>query len=115
MRFIDADEVRALLTYPVCIAAVRAAMIALSKGKTLQLLRSIIPLADGCAFGVMPGALAADGPFGAKLISVSPGNPARGRPSHLGLVVLFEPGTGEPVCCVDAGEVTAIRTAAASA
>ena len=80
MRFIDAEEVRARLTYPVCIAAVRVAMIALSKGETLQLLRSIIPLADGCAFGVMPGALAADGPFGAKLISVSPGNPARGRP-----------------------------------
>ncbi len=115
MRFIDAEEVRARLTYPVCIAAVRAAMIALSNGETRQLLRAIIPLADGRAFGVMPGALAADGPFGAKLISVNPANAERGRPSHLGLVVLFEPETGEAVCCVDAGEVTAIRTAAASA
>ncbi len=115
MRFISAEEVRERLTYPLCIAAVRAAMIALSKGETRQLLRSIIPLADGRAFGVMPGALAADGPFGAKLISVNPANAARGRPSHLGLVVLFDAETGEAVCCVDAGEVTAIRTAAASA
>ena len=115
MKFISAEEVRARLTYPLCIAAVRTAMIALSKGETRQLLRSIIPLADGRAFGVMPGAMAADGPFGAKLISVDPANPARGRPSHQGLVVLFEPESGEAVCCVDAGEVTAIRTAAASA
>ncbi len=32
-----------------------------------------------------------------------------------GLVVLFDPAGGEAVCCVEAGEVTAIRTAAASA
>jgi ornithine cyclodeaminase/alanine dehydrogenase-like protein (mu-crystallin family) len=35
--------------------------------------------------------------------------------SHQGLIVLFEPDTGAPVCAVHAGEVTAIRTAAASA
>jgi ornithine cyclodeaminase len=35
--------------------------------------------------------------------------------SHQGLVVLFEPENGAPVCVLDAGEITAIRTAAASA
>jgi ornithine cyclodeaminase/alanine dehydrogenase-like protein (mu-crystallin family) len=35
--------------------------------------------------------------------------------SHQGLVILFEPERGEPVCVVHAGEITAIRTAAASA
>ncbi len=63
----------------------------------------------------MPGALGAHAPFGAKLISVFQGNSAKGRQSHQGLVVLFDPGTGEPVCAVHAGEITAIRTAAASA
>jgi ornithine cyclodeaminase len=56
-----------------------------------------------------------DAPFGAKLLSVYPENSARGRQSHQGLVVLFEPASGEPVCVVHAGEITAIRTAAASA
>ena len=90
-------------------------MIAFSKGETKQLLRSIIPLSDGRLFGVMPGAMGAHAAFGAKLISVFHDNFARGIQSHQGLVILFDPETGAPVCAVHAGELTAIRTAAASA
>ncbi|MFZ0758398.1 MAG: ornithine cyclodeaminase family protein [Candidatus Sulfotelmatobacter sp.] len=115
MRFIDREEVARRLTYDVCIPIVRNAMIAFSRGETRQLLRSIIPLAGDHFFGVMPGAMGAHGPFGAKLISIFPENFARGRQSHQGLVILFEPETGAPVCVVHAGEITAIRTAAASA
>jgi ornithine cyclodeaminase len=93
MRFIDAEEVRRRLTYEA----------------------SIMPLAGGRMFGVMPGALGEADAFGAKLISVYPDNFARGGPSHQGLIVLFEPGSGAVACVVHAGEVTAIRTAAASA
>ena len=115
MRFIDRDEVARRLTYEVCIPIVRDAMIAFSKGETWQLLRSIIPLGEGRLFGVMPGAMGARAPFGAKLISVFPDNFALAKQSHQGLVILFEPETGAPVCVVHAGEITAIRTAAASA
>jgi ornithine cyclodeaminase/alanine dehydrogenase-like protein (mu-crystallin family) len=115
MRFIDREEVARRLTYEVCIPLVRDAMIAFSSGETKQLLRSIIPLAGGHLFGIMPGALGATKPFGAKLISIFPENAAQGRQSHQGVIVLFEPDTGTPVCIVHAGEVTAIRTAAASA
>lgn len=115
MRMIDRDEVARRLTYEVCIPIVRQAMIAFSKGETRQHLRSIIPLAGGRLFGIMPGAMGDTGPFGAKLISVYPENFEKGRQSHQGLVILFEPETGEPVCVVHAGEITAIRTAAASA
>ena len=115
MRFIDREEVAMRLTYEVCIPIVRDAMIAFSKGETKQLLRSIIPLSEGRLFGVMPGAMGAHAPFGAKLISVFHDNFARGIQSHQGLIILFDPETGAPVCVVHAGEVTAIRTAAASA
>jgi ornithine cyclodeaminase/alanine dehydrogenase-like protein (mu-crystallin family) len=116
MRFIDREEVARRLTYEMCIAIVRDAMIAFSRGETRQLLRSIIPLADGRMFGVMPGAMgAARATFGAKLISVFPQNFALGVQSHQGLVILFDPENGAPVCVVHAGEITAIRTAAASA
>lgn len=115
MRFIDRDEVASRLTYAICIPLVRDAMVALSRGDTRQLLRGIIPLHDGNLFGIMPGALGPAAPFGAKLISVFPGNFALGRQSHQGLVVLFDPADGAPVCVVHAGEITAIRTAAASA
>lgn len=115
MRFIDRDEVARRLTYEVCIPIVREAMIAFSKGETRQLLRSIIPLAEGRMFGIMPGAMGVSAPFGAKLISIFPENFARGIQSHQGLVILFDPESGAPVCVVHAGELTAIRTAAASA
>jgi len=115
MRFIDREEVARRLTYEVCIPIVREAMIALSRGETKQLLRTIIPLSEGRLFGVMPGAMSETGPFGAKLISVFPENFAKGVQSHQGLVILFDPESGAPVCVVHAGEVTAIRTAAASA
>ena len=115
LRFIDRQEVARRLTYEVCIPIVRQAMIALSKGETKQLLRSIVPLSEGRLFGVMPGAMGANAVFGAKLISVFHDNFAKGIQSHQGLVILFDPETGAPVCVVHAGEITAIRTAAASA
>lgn len=115
IRFIDRDEVTRRLTYERCIPIVRDAMIALSRGETQQLLRTFIPLSKGRIFGIMPGSLGAHAPFGAKLISVFRGNAAQGKQSHQGLVLLFDPESGAPVCVVDGGEITAIRTAAASA
>jgi ornithine cyclodeaminase/alanine dehydrogenase-like protein (mu-crystallin family) len=110
---IDRETVHDLLPMGECIDLMREAMVALSTGKTKQTLRQIIPLGDGAAFGVMPGA-AAD-TFGAKLISVFPGNFAKGVQSHQGFVALFDPADGATVAMLHAGEITAIRTAAASA
>ena len=115
MRFIDREEVSRRLTYDVCIPIVRDAMIALSAGETMQHLRTILPLSEGRLFGIMPGAMGPHAPFGAKLISVFHENFAKGIQSHQGLVLLFDPESGAPVCVVHAGEITAIRTAAASA
>lgn len=115
MRIIDREEVARRLTYDLCIPLVREAMIAFSQGITRQHLRSILPLGPKGVFGIMPGALSEGGMFGAKLIGVYPGNFAKGLQSHQGVVVLFEGETGAPVCIAHAGEITAIRTAAASA
>ncbi|HJU38849.1 MAG TPA: hypothetical protein VJ724_04700, partial [Tahibacter sp.] len=115
MIVIDRDAVRAHLSMRDAIALLRPAMIALSRGQTRQLLRGIVDLDGGRAFGVMPGALGGNGAFGAKLVSVYPENFDAGRPSHQGAVVLFDAADGAPVALVHAGEITAIRTAAASA
>jgi ornithine cyclodeaminase len=114
MIVIGREAVARQLTYETCIPLMRDAMIALSQGRTRQLLRGILDLGGGNALGVMPGSLDG-GPLGAKLVSVFPGNFARGGSSHQGMIALFDPDNGAPICLVDAGEVTAIRTAAASA
>ncbi|SLK02697.1 ornithine cyclodeaminase family protein [Novosphingobium mathurense] len=111
----DAEDVRDLLDYPSCIGVVREAMKALSRGETRQLLRTMIHMGEGRTFAQMPGALSDDGMFGAKMISVfaEPDNPGVRR--HRGLVTMFEPVEGKPVCVADAEEITHIRTAAATA
>ena len=88
-------------------------MIALSDGRVRQLLRSFIGLGEGKTFALMPAAMSERGVFGAKLVSVY--RHPDGSKAHEGVVLLFDPASGTPVCLADAGEVTAIRTAAASA
>jgi ornithine cyclodeaminase/alanine dehydrogenase-like protein (mu-crystallin family) len=112
LRIIDRETVARLLSYDAAIPLMREAMIALSGGQTKQLLRQVIALGDAAMFGVMPGA--GEQTFGAKLISVFPGNFTKGLQSHQGGVLLFDPSSGAPVAMIHAGEITAIRTAAAT-
>jgi ornithine cyclodeaminase/alanine dehydrogenase-like protein (mu-crystallin family) len=94
---------------------VREGMKSFSAGQTRQSLRSVVKLDDGGMFGVMPGALGGSETFGAKLVSVFEDPERPGRHRHRGLVVLFNGESGEPLCTLNAEEITLIRTAAASA
>ena len=49
------------------------------------------------------------------MLSIAPENHSSGRATHQGVIVLFEGEYGSPVAVIDAGEITAIRTAAVSA
>jgi ornithine cyclodeaminase len=80
-----------------------------------QPLRSIFEIAPAKLFGVMPGTLAAPQGFGAKVLSVFVDPEQPGRAAHRGIVVLFDRDSGQVSCLADAGEITEIRTAAASA
>jgi ornithine cyclodeaminase/alanine dehydrogenase-like protein (mu-crystallin family) len=78
-------------------------------------LRSIMAMPGGRGMlGNMPGYLADPECFGVKLVSLMPHNKPPLYSSHLGLVLLFEAEHGCPVAILDAAEITAIRTAAAS-
>jgi len=115
IAFYDAAQVEALLDYPGCIAAMRAAMIALSSGKRAQPLRQIWPVGDGEMWGIMPGDLSALSTFGAKLVSVFHDPDRPGRTRHLGVVIAFDGVTGAVSCIADAEPITKIRTACATA
>jgi ornithine cyclodeaminase len=53
--------------------------------------------------------------LGVKVVTVFPGNDARGLPAVAGLYLLLSAETGEPLALIDGAELTARRTAAASA
>src|SRR6478672_11850766 len=50
-----------------------------------------------------------------KWISSFPDNPARGLPTVIGLLVVSDATTSEPLAVLDAGAVTALRTGAVAA
>src|SRR3954465_9231445 len=53
--------------------------------------------------------------FGLKVVNVAPGNAALGLPGLFATYRLFDAATGAPLALIDGGEITARRTAAASA
>ncbi|WP_084396540.1 ornithine cyclodeaminase family protein [Henriciella aquimarina] len=115
MILIDPDRIRDLLSYRDGITVMREAMAKLSAGETKQMLRNILPLDHGRMFGVMAGTMGPGGAWGSKLVSVTPERTDPAIPSHQGVVILFDPDTGAPACQAEAGAITAIRTASASA
>jgi len=115
LRVINAAEVRELLALGECVDAMGAAMRSASAGTVKVPPRLIMPLFDDSALlGLMPGSASEPKVYGAKVISLHPANPAQGRPAIQGFVTLFDHDTGTPVAIIEGGEITAIRTAAAS-
>ena len=110
------DEVVDLLPMKECITVMRDALVALATGKVHQPLRTIIRPPDAAGvMGLMPSYISgATAAFGLKAICVFPGNPARGKDSHQGGVLLFSADTGELQAMINASAITAIRTAAVS-
>lgn len=64
---------------------------------------------------VMPAWTTSGGRYGVKIVNVAPGNAACGLPGVHASYTLFDATTGAPLALIDGGELTARRTAAASA
>ena len=114
--FIGQDEVADLLPMADCIDAVRQALADLARGEGIQPLRPVMWLPEKTgALGMMPGYLGSIETMGIKTVTVFPGNAGTEHDSHQGTVMLFDAGNGRLKAVIDATEITAVRTAAASA
>lgn len=118
MLLLDRETVRRVFSMSRAIEVMAEAMRRYSGGRVEQPLRTMIsPDDDGGFLATMPGYLAGDtlAGYGLKALMCRPDNAADGRDVLMGVVMVFHPGTGEPLALMDAGAVTAIRTAAVSA
>ena len=103
-----------------CIDLMARALEATGRGGAVLPLRSMVAVPDGRGMiGLMPGYLDEPRGFGLKVVSIfpdnqRPGNHGTALDSHQGAVMLFDPEIGSPLAVVDAGSITAIRTAAVS-
>jgi ornithine cyclodeaminase/alanine dehydrogenase-like protein (mu-crystallin family) len=111
MIFLDESRVRAILSMADLIPAMGEALANLSAGTAVQPVRTVVPVEEHRGFlGLMP---AYNKALGAKIVTFYPHN--QGVHTHNGLILLFKPETGEPLCVMDGRLITEMRTAATSA
>ena len=114
MLYLDEEKVRSVLSWDELIPTMEQALAAFSRGQVVQPVRNMLTIEEGRRyFGIMP-AVAADA-MGAKLVSFFPGNAGTAVPTHLAMILLFRPDTGEPLAVLDGRLITEMRTAAVSA
>lgn len=112
---LDATVIRALAPPGLVFDWVREAMLQTSHGEVALPLRQRFELPGGRGgIGVMPGYVGSLQRAGVKLASLVPAAKRKGS-SHLGLLILYDSDGLVPVALLEAGTVTALRTAAASA
>ncbi|MCB1447102.1 MAG: ornithine cyclodeaminase family protein [Rhizobiaceae bacterium] len=114
MLILDDNDTRNALPFPGLIAALRAMFISGCAAPPRHHHDVQVPGEPNGTLLLMPAWL--PGRYmGLKQVSVFPGNAARGLPSIFGSYLLSSAVTGELLAIIDGGELTARRTAAASA
>ena len=118
LRFLSGPDIEALgLPNAEIVAAVEDAVRAHGDGRVVLEPRvHLVPDNDGAGhFNVLRGHLSAPGVSGIKVVGDFVSNYAAGLPSELGLLTLYDPGTGVPLSIMDATMITACRTGAMTA
>ena len=115
MEQMDKQQVLHSLSMTDCIRLMRTVLREHAQGKGQQYLRTVTCLPGNDLFGFMPAHLGTGDYFGAKVITVFPGNHQVGLPSHQGSVLLFDAQHGTLQFMADGDAITQIRTGAVSA
>jgi alanine dehydrogenase len=114
LLYLSRADVERLLDIDAMLAALNKALVIFSSGITSVPPRTAARVPDlgllGAMAGYVPGVA-----LEIKLVSVFPGNHARGLPSHQGLIALFDEDDGKPLAVMDGTYITAIRTGGTAA
>jgi alanine dehydrogenase len=110
--FLSGHHVEAAVSPERAVGAVREAFVAYARGEWTMPPKVYVPAYPAGDFRAMP-ALGA-GHALLKWVTSYPGNPARGLPTVMGLVILSDASNGVLRAVLDAGAVTALRTGAAA-
>ena len=111
--FLSARDLESLLPMPALIGAVEAGFAAHARGECTAPLRLALPGLGGTVL-VMPCAMPAQRAVGTKVVSVFPGNAARGLPTVRAAYLLTDPENGATLAVLEGSTLTGLRTGAAS-
>lgn len=117
LLIVSPEEVKAALSMEKCIDLVSEAHGKLAKGEGFQPLRiAMVPPQAKGILACMPAYLGGNEEImGLKIVTVFDGNHDLGLDSHQGMIILLNPESGVVQAIIDGREITAMRTAAASA
>jgi ornithine cyclodeaminase/alanine dehydrogenase-like protein (mu-crystallin family) len=107
-----ARHVEAAVSPARAVEAVREAFMAYARGEWTMPPKIYVPAYPAGDFRAMPAL--GSGHALLKWVTSFPGNPKRGLPTVMGLVVLSDASNGRPQALLDAASVTALRTGAAA-
>lgn len=111
---LNREEVAYVLDMKDCISAVEDAFAELANGTADMPMRSNIKPPDGLSL-YMPAYLKDMKALACKVVTVYKENPVRHHlPTTIGKVLLQDPESGDVICIMDGGYLTAVRTGAAS-
>lgn len=116
MLVLSRADVRNLLTMREALNAAENAFLQLAAGHVQMPLRVATPVEPHHGLHLsMPAYVSGEADtLAVKLVTDYPDNPSAGLPAIQGLVLLHNPHTGRPLALMDAEQLTAIRTGAAS-
>jgi ornithine cyclodeaminase/alanine dehydrogenase-like protein (mu-crystallin family) len=114
MRIFDAAATRHALPFDALIPALRDLFAAGCVVPPRQVHEIAAPSGEGVTSLVMPAWIPGRY-YGLKVVNVAPGNASRGLPALHASYLLHDAATGAPLALIDGDQVTARRTAAASA
>lgn len=111
---LNRDDVIEVLQMKDCMEVVEKAFRELANGTAVLPLRTPITPPDGLSL-YMPAYLKELGALACKVVTVYKNNPSKHNlPTVIGKVLLQDPETGDVVCIMDGGYLTAVRTGAVS-
>jgi ornithine cyclodeaminase len=115
MLLLNKTAVMESLSHAQCIYALSDAMQSVSCGDVIMPLRQFIQIPNTAGkFTLMPGYVGKPASFGFKIVSKFPREANSPHGTHVGAVMIFDAEHGIPLAMLHGGELTAIRTAAAS-
>ncbi len=108
------ENVMTVLNMKDCINVVEQAFLEFNNGTAVLPLRTVLAPPDGLSL-YMPAYLKGMGALACKVVTVYKDNPNKQNlPVTIGKVLLQNPESGEVICIMDGGYLTAVRTGAAS-
>jgi len=116
VRLLSRTDVQSLISMDGAIDILERAFRDFAAGNVKMPVRTPIPVPENSGVALfMPAYIPSLAALGAKVVTVYGNNPPKHKlPAVLGTIILLDPETGKPVCIMEAGFLTAVRTGAVS-